>query len=64
MKSLVSCRIFFADWHLDSILFDATIEWLVLQSVVSRRQRKVCTTGSQLAFQFCEVAPQEEQTFL
>jgi hypothetical protein len=46
MESLIPCRVLFSDRHLVAVFFNATVERLVLQSVIARRKRKVCTAVS------------------
>lgn len=61
VKSLVAEGVVIGDWTFEPVLFDNAVERLIVESVVSRWKRQVFTNSSQLALQFLQIAPQEEE---
>ena len=61
VESLVTERVVISHWALEPVLLNDTVERLVVQSVVSRWKREVLTTSSQIAFQFFQITPHDEE---
>jgi len=61
VKSLVTERVLISYWAFETVLLDDAVERLVVESVVSSWERQVFTDSSQLAFEFLQIAPHDEE---